>query len=264
MKKITIASLALLLIATPVFAQTRVASPYWEQKEQATNENIKVYEYLEKLPDIKANEVKNKWVFAQENAKLNRLVTNITSDFRDSEEYQKAYQEVKTSYVEYNKARDTALAGIRNSVNYQAAESLRANLSEQLKDAHAEKEPDLNRVIALAELKRDYILPLRKEEVAVLEKSGDVNKAKATFVESQRKLSVLERNFARKVRDNEQVRSQIDKVQNARIDKIVSAAYSEEAGKVKSILIDKSQPRFSNYSPYGNYSWGWGNYGFFR
>jgi len=272
--KLAVLGLNLLLPLTLVAAEPTsgpvVSSPYWNQGEARDKA---VADVIKEVPVAAANATAARYAYYQSNNQLNRASNKIRDDFYASKEYVDASNEVKQAYADYNAAREKAVASVHGGDKYQAAVYFRDKLNEQILDEHSLKEPSLDKLMAIAELKTQAIAPFRQEESKLMADSKEVADAKQKLLKANDKLTQLEKSFKVKVRDNPELADLIQKRSDSRIEFLVSSAYLREVREARNIILKYSEPQRSNYSPYPygiyggfpGYNYGFGHgYGIYR
>lgn len=279
--------------ATSSFAQTgptsaperpNVTSPYWNPSGDAprggmssasqiqTNDEPSrlVAQTVTAVPQARAEAVASRWIYRQAEHDLNLATDNLSSDFRQSEEFVSANNELQAAYADYTNVREAALRSVRETDEYQAAQSLRSKLSSQIKDVAAAtpegQKPDLDRLHAMASLKIDYITPIRQVERDVLASSPAVAQARTRLQNAAREVARLERNFAREARDSVELADLRKAREQAKITSLAAAAYLVEARWARNIAldyayysrgIDRYIPRYTD-----GYGYGYGGLGY--
>lgn len=274
-------------LSSSVFAQSRpatatvpedaqVSSPRWTQgtqtqNDQTANQNTLagpdqlLAQAVMAVPQAKADATVAKWTFRRLNSDLNLLSNFMLRDFRDSPEYERAFAEYQDAYEDYEAARAQALANLRNDDRYQAALSLRKDVSEQIADEHGQKEPDGERLVALAGLKLNTITPFREQERDTLAADQNVSSARDRLINASRELARLEKNFVRTVRNDDALASLRRGREDARIAMLASSAYLNESRIARNIALRYAYVArgYDRYVPrlFGDYNYGYG-YGY--
>ena len=86
------------------------------------------------VPQAKADATVAKWTYRRVEHELTLLSNFMLRDFRDSPEYDQAFSDFQAAYDEYEATRSKALSGIYGDDKYQAALSMRKDVSEQIDD----------------------------------------------------------------------------------------------------------------------------------
>ena len=265
--------------ATKPADRPQVSSPYWNTPQTAastfTGADQMLMQTVQEVPKAKADAVVAKWTYRRLDHELTRTSNNLRSDFRASPEYSSAVAELQAAYDNYETARQNAVRSVQNTVDYQAVSELRKNVGDQIADEHAEHKPDLDRLVALAMLKVDYISPIRAVEREAIRNSAEVGRARDRLTSAARAVAKLEKDFAHDVRDSIEL-SDIRKArEDARIAMLASAAYLQESRFARAIAFryafnarrfDRYIPRLAGYpvgfGGYGHGPYGSGGFGF--
>lgn len=273
---------AIALAASATSAQTQpdsttapggvtVSSPRWNAPETnsyplAGVDNL-VTQTVMGVAQARADATAAEWMFRKANQDLNLASTFLQKDFRESEEFDKAFTEFQTAYDEYEAARTKALAGLRGDEKYRAAASLRNNVSDQITDEHAQKQPDTEKLVSLAGLKIDSIASFRDQERDTLAADQNVVAARQRLITAGKNLAKVERDFARRARNDGGLAELRRAREEAKIAKLASAVYYAGLKDAQDIALryawrarywDRYVPRLTDY----NYGYGYGNYGY--
>ncbi len=280
-------------LSSATFAQTKpgstsvpedatVTSPRWNRHMNPTSQDSNSLAGIDQLvtqtvtavPQARADAVVAKWTFRKADHDLTLASNFKQNDFRDSAEYDQAFGDFQIAYDEYEAARGNALAGLRKDDRYQAVESLRKNVSEQIADELEQKEPDAEKLVSLASLKLDSIAQFRQQERDILAADQNVVAARRQLVAAGKKLAKVERDFARTMRNDETLATLRKSREEARIVMLASAAYLDETRTARDIALryayvargyDRYVPRVADCGygyGYGNGFYGYGGVGY--
>lgn len=247
----------------------QVSSPRWNGGSYDGNPLQGVDQLLTQtvtvVPQAKADSVAAKWTYRKINRDLHLASSLMQRDFRESDEYDQAFSEFQAAYDEYDAARVKALSGLRSDERYRAVESMRQDVSDQIADEHGQKDPDAERLVSLAGLKIDSIASFREQERDTLAADQNVVEARQRLVAAGKKLAKVERDFARKIRNDSGLADLRRDREEARIAMLASAAYLDEARVARNIAVryaytargyDRYVPRVTSYG------YGYGGYGY--
>lgn len=264
----------------PTADRPSVTSPYWNppsgENGALTPAGIQtldepgrlVAQTITAVPQARADYVVAKWTYRRINRDLNRATNFLRDDFRTSDDYVKATDELNAAYAEYTAAREEAVRGVRATDDYRAAEELRQNLSEQITELAAlpSEKRDVDQMAALAALKIDYITPMRTVEREMINASPAVANARTRLRNAAREVSRLEKDFARDVRDSITLSDLRRSREDARIASLSAYAYLDEARIARDAayyyaLVSRRAERLT--PRLGNYGYGYGGYGYY-
>jgi hypothetical protein len=160
----------------------RASTPYWNSESQGAAQSDLPAADIRAVPPARAAAVQSRWTYNQLVTDLGRATRMVSLDLEGREEFRRGVADEKAAYEAMADARRRVLEPLARNDAYLAAESLRANLTDQIKDAHDRPKPDLPQIEAMAKLKLSYVADNRKLEQDALERDGDYQSARTRYL----------------------------------------------------------------------------------
>lgn len=208
---------------------------------------------------------------------LDLMVLELKKAFERTRDWAAAVNEEREAWAALEAARKDALRSVFGDPAYQASVSLRNSLAEQIQQRRQDKQPNLDEILAMSQVKMGYASTATAMEAAALAASPEVQQARERLRRASSKLSELRLAFDLSVRHNPDVQLARRNFSDATIAYVGMASLREA-------LIDAAEfsVRYAywynqynyyqylsygyygyNYPPYGTYGIGypigWGN-----
>ena len=185
------------------------------------------------------------------------VVDQLKEDFEYSSDLVASVRAEKSAYDRLNAARDRVLKQVAQDKEYQTLRSLVKDLSDRIEVLKSRKETNKIELLASAELKLAYATKVSDMENDALKADAEVQTAKANLVDASTRVSEMRASFQRSVRRNEKFVSARKDWQDARVDKVATAAMVEGALDAREIALRYAY-WLHRYDPY-TYSGGVSN-----
>lgn len=239
-------------------SRDRVSSPYWQS---GSSDDLPATD-IRLVPGAKAAAVQARWTHLQLSTDLNIATRMRVIQLESTPEYRQAVSEESAAYEAMQSARGNALSGLRNNDAYLAAESLRDNLTLQIRDLHDAPKPDYDRIAAVAKVKLSYIADNRKLETDALARDSAYQDARRKYVAAAQRVIELRQANALTIATDDDLLTLRRQVAEARIAKLTSAAYLDSAVRARNIAVryavysrdsERYRPASGSWYPLGGY-----------
>ena len=283
--------------AKPTTEGAQYHSPLWNRTPSGANESgppTQIPNTAERLvgatvlayPAARANAVEANLQFRRLDSLLNTTTFAVRRDFLESDDYAKAINDLKAAQDAYDDARQAAIADLQGTDEYASTMALHQRVSEQIADEGEQAESDPQRLLALAEMKLNYVLPLRAVERERIENSREVRQARERLREAAIAVEQQERSFRRTARADGDLAALRSAREDARIAMRASQVFAREMRTARTIALNYAYytrqvdygiagfgPSYGNWGgnwggstpyPYGGYAaGGWSSIGFY-
>ncbi|HEX8340133.1 MAG TPA: hypothetical protein VF624_04425 [Tepidisphaeraceae bacterium] len=242
----------------------RASSPYWNGGSSDAGSDLPATDIRAVAP-ARAAAVASRWTYNQLLVDLGRATRMLSQEFEGREDFRRALADEKSAYDAMAEARRRVLEPLGRNDAYIAAESLRMNLTEQIKDAHDRPKPDFQQIDAMAKLKLSYVAENRKLEQDALERDADYQSARGRYLTAATAVQQQRQSVALMIAKDDELRQLRRQVAESRINKLASAAYLSSTIRARDISLDyASFYRRSGYlnNNYGGYVNGFQPFGY--
>lgn len=217
---------------------------------------------VQSVPAAKARAAIAKMELLRAQAELNRGTRAAVRNFEKSEEASKATAEQDQAYRQYLAARERALQPLQSDAAYQAAQVMKAQLTEQIQEKHAqaavEDKPVLHEIIAMAGIKLRYATAATNQEIEALRNNDEVRDARSRLMSATGRVSGLRERFADDLRDDPDLIAARRAVFDQKVARVASVAYLAGLKEARGIAMDyayyvrRHNPyQVIGYDPYG-------------
>jgi hypothetical protein len=163
----------------------------------------------------------------------------LTMELESKPEYKKAQAEEAAAWQAMQSARGQALSGLSNNEAYLAGESLRRQLTDQIKDLYFEEEtPDEARITAMAQLKLSYVSDNRRLEADALARDENYQEAREKYLAAAQRVRELHDANALTVAMDDSLLSLRRGVAETRIAKLTARSYLRSVRQARGYALD--------------------------
>lgn len=234
--------------------QGRVVSPFWNRPLDGEFPAADI----RAVPPAAARATEARWVHIQLTNDLRLAARMLSMELESKPEYKKAVAAEAEAWQAMQAARGQALSGLQNNDAYLAGESLRQQLTEQIKDLYFEEEsPDEERIIAMARLKLSYVSDNRRLEVDALARDKSFQDARQKYVAAAQRVRELREANALTVAMDDSLIALRRGVAETRIAKLSAQSYLKSARYARDYATNYAAYYRSvdRYRPYAYNGW---------
>ena len=218
------------------------------------------------IPGASAQRARARMALLRTQSELSGTFRKMRFMFDRSPEHREVAAEEKTAYEAYESARLAALAKLADNEDYKAVVALRDELGEQIFQLQNMKDVPPSAIVPLAEEKLHYARTASAMESQALAEDPAVKQAREQFVAAGSKLAETKLAFDDSLRYHPDVESARVQVEDARIEKVTTAAYSRALNRVTAAALDyayfinrSNRPTVGYPVAYPDYGYGYGS-----
>jgi len=180
---------------------------------------------LQQAIEARVGVVVSREKYYQAQKDLDFAVAKAQRNFERSAPTREASDAEKKAYAEYQQARATALADLHDDPDYQALQSLRADVNERIARERASRRPDLTVIALLAQEKLAYATKVSRMEADALRKSLRAQAAKVRFEAAGQQVINRREQVAIDLQSDAQVLAARTEVREARTANLAAESY---------------------------------------
>ena len=216
----------------------------------------------------------NDWVFANARAATARAMfrraendvaaayRRAQRNFERSKNYHEAVESERNAYDSYTLARQKAMRSLADDSKYKTLLKLRDDIADQLAYRRAQRDISKDEILSMATLKMNYASDARAMEISAVSGDHAVSEARDRMIAASQKSSQMRADFDDSLRDNRDIISAHQNLEDARIALITAQAYLSGSSAASAAALD-----YAYYShradvgrdPYGLYGSGYGS-----
>lgn len=228
-------------------AAPQIQSPYWNRVPEYAHSDVRqspatpddiLNQTIMAVPATRVQTVVANAQFRRIDRNLNRSADVVRRDFLESDDYAKAVEDLRVAQAEYDRARNEAVAGLKETEEYRSTMAMSGDVADQIAAERDAGNPDPQRLLALAGLKMDYLAPLRSVEREQIEASDAVKSARERVRTAAAEVDRLERGFYRDARSNQTLADLREAREDAKINKLAAHALWYETRIARNIALD--------------------------
>lgn len=205
------------------------STPYWNPSSGTGPLGDMPAADIRNVPVAYANAVRTRWTFNQSLFDLNNATRLVRMTMDRQPDYKQAQADEKAAYEAMEKARNEALADLRNNPAYNASEGLKMNVNDMIADEAAAKKPDETKLAAMAKLKLQYGRDSRKLEVAALERDANYQDARKRYVAAAQRVADFRDAQTMAIATDDTLQSLRKAIADARIEKHAARAFYDSS-----------------------------------
>ncbi len=235
--------------------RVRASSPYWNGGSASNAADFPAADIRAVAP-ARATSVAARWTYNQLLVDLSNATRNVLNDLENRQEFRRALADERAAYDAMTESRRKALAPLAGNDSYIAAETLRRNLTEQIKDAHERPKPDAQQIEAMSRLKLSYVADNRKLEQDALERDSEYQSARSRYLNAARVVIEQRQAAAMMISKDDTLRDLRRQVAESRIARLASAAYLDSTVHARDIALNYAAfyRRRAYLQTYGGYA----------
>ncbi|MBC7784356.1 MAG: hypothetical protein H7144_11000 [Burkholderiales bacterium] len=218
----------------------RVQSPYWNPSNSGPLGDLPAAD-IRAVPPARAAAVQSKWTYFQLRSDLNNATRSAVLALESSADYKQARADQTAAWEAMSAARQTALSGLQTNAAYQAAESLRTQLTQQIQDLHQNPGIDSERIIAAAKVKLAYMSDNRKLETDALARDTSYQDARQRYIAASKRVHELNEANTLAIANDENLQSLRKSIAGARIAHLSTDAYLDSIIRARNIAVNYAE-----------------------